>query len=510
MRALPILLLAGLASLPAQQVLQSMSYLDFYWNFTPMGDVNGDGYEDVMVTSKVYVGPWPNFDDYELRVYSGKDASLIRLGPRTPYPDYILSFPHGDQDHDGVRDYVCWERNSATNIQMLSVRSGRDDHVLWAVQQPTGMYWAYHVIGDLDLDGDGELDVVVSHPVAASQGVIWAYDHQGNLLYQRTGAPPPYTLAQSLAKLGDVNGDGCDDFLCGLGDPYWYGAVGVISGRTGRLMRIVTGQNFLDYIGSACVGCGDLDGDGVPDFAAGGGLSGANGSVQAFSGATGNRLFSVYSGGTGDNFGAVLQAGDYDHDGVLDIIAPTWLGLRVVSGREGVQIAHYAPAPGIQATFGRALALKTPSGFPRLLLRSQAPACFLMTTQPRHSEVLGPGCAIAGPAHPSPRLGMRELSTLDRRLTLSGAEPGSLAFLMLGLASASSGPIGLAPIGLPWCSLYPSLQVIGGFTTGSSPSDAGFARHDFTVPSPTAFGLGIDAQWLTLDTNSAPAGLTAG
>ncbi|HEX5053634.1 MAG TPA: VCBS repeat-containing protein [Planctomycetota bacterium] len=485
-----------------------MSYLDFFYNFTPMGDVNGDGYEDVMVTSGINFGPVTYYFDYELRVYSGKDASLIRRGPHWLWPAGGFAFPHGDQDHDGVRDYVCWERDLST--QMISVRSGRDDHVLWTVQHPLNTYWAYHVIGDLDLDGDGELDVVVGSPFAgAGQGAIWAYDHQGNLLYQLTGAPQPFTLAQSLAKLGDVNGDGCDDFVCGLGDPYWYGAVAVISGRTGQFLRIVTGQNFPDYIGSGCVGCGDLDGDGIPDFAAGGGLSGANGSVQAFSGATGNRLFSVYSGGTGDRFGAVLQAGDYDHDGVLDIIAPTWLGLRVVSGREGAQIAHYAPTPGNWATFS-AMSLHTPTGFPNLLMRTQAYGSFLMTTRPRHSEVLGPGCAIAGPAHPSPRLGMRELSTLDRRLTLSGAEPGSLAFLMLGLASASNGPIGLAPVGLPWCSLYPSLQVIGGFTTGSSPSDAGFARHDFAVPSPTAFGLGIDAQWLTLDTNFAPAGLTAG
>jgi hypothetical protein len=501
-------LLLGATPLPAQQVLQNLSAFDFYSSYASMGDVDGDGYEDAMVTSAMVPSWWTTMFDYQLRVYSGRDASLLRTGPFWPVPDGGRAITHGDHDGDGIRDYICMESHTATSTRRLSVRSGRDDSPFWTVQQPSNMYWAYHILGDLDIDGDGKLDVIVSHPTGPGNlpsGALWAYDHHGNLLYHLAGAGPNYSLAQSLAKLGDVNNDGCDDYLCGLGDPTWYGAVAVMSGPTGQILRIVTGQNYLDYIGTACVGLGDIDGDNIPDFASGGGLGGSFGSVQAFSGATGARLFAVYSGLMSDRFGAVLQAGDYDQDGIQDILAPSHAGFRVVSGREGVQIAHFLPSPTAGGTF-RTLALATPHGFPNLLLQ-RVNGTYLMTSMPRRSQQLGPGCSV-GPAA-SPLLGMRELNGPSRRLTLSGAEPGAIAFLMLGLAD-NKGPLSLAPFGLPQCTVHPSLQVVGGFTTGATGIDAGFARHDCNSPGSASLGMVLDAQWLTLDSSLGLAGLTAG
>ena len=107
------------AALPAQQILQRFSYLDFDSHFTPMGDVNGDGYEDMMTTSLIYVGPWWTSYDYELRIYSGRDGSLLRRGPRWPYPDGAFSFPTGDHDHDGVRDYICYDSDMAHSMKRL-------------------------------------------------------------------------------------------------------------------------------------------------------------------------------------------------------------------------------------------------------------------------------------------------------------------------------------------------------------------------------------------------------
>ena len=513
MRFLTLVFGFSLAALPAQQILQNFDPLDFYQRYTPMGDVNGDGYEDMLTTSLIYVGPTWVYYDYELRFYSGRDGSLLRLGPRWPYPDGGFSYPTGDHDHDGVRDYICFDTDFANLVnptRRLSVRSGRDDHVLWMLQAPPTTSWVYHVIGDLDVNGDGELDVVVSHPTASNYGAFWAYDHQGNLLYNVNllGVPNPnYTLGLSLAKLGDINGDGCDDYIMGLGVQTGRGAVAVISGVNGQFLRIVTGQNVGDYIGSGCTGCGDLDGDGLPDFAAGGGLSYQYGSVQAFSSATGARLFAVYSGLVGDRFGAVLRAADYDHDGIDDIIAAAWSGMRVVSGREGIEIARFIPNSTNWTTF-EAQPLRTPSGFPHFFVSTQGFGTFHLSATPRGSRSLGLGCAIGTPTHDAPRLGMRELTGFDRRLTLSGAQPGTVAFLLLGLTNGTHVPLNLAPLGLPLCSVYPDIQIIGGFTTGTTGLQAGFTRHDFAIPSASAFGRGIDAQWVTLDPTFAPAGLS--
>lgn len=516
MRFLPVLLLSSAAMLPAQQILKTFPTLDFIGWYTPMGDVDGDGYEDMFALAWIRVGPSPNQLDYELRLYSGRDGSLLRLGPRWAYPDGGFCYPTGDHDHDGVRDYICHDTDftSPSPRRRLSVRSGRDDRVFWMQQATPTTYWVYHVLGDLDLNGDGELDVLVGHPVGgSSQGELWAYDHQGTLLYHLVGTGMVNSLAQSLAKLGDVNGDGCDDYLVGLGDPNWRGAVAVVSGIDGRFLRIVWGQNVGDYIGSGCTGCGDLDGDGLPDFAAGGGLSGSPGSVQAFSSATGARLFSVYSGLIGDRFGAVLRAADYDQDGVQDIIAATWAGMRVISGREGVQIAHYVPDSRASIGTFEAQPLFAPDGFPRLFVRSQVLGALLMSAMPHDSSRLGPGCAI-GATQRAPMLGMRELLVPDaargQRLCVSGAAPGSLALLLLGDGTRSPGPTSLAGIGLPQCAVYPDVAIVGVFATGSGGIATGYARHDFTIENPWLVGRAIDAQWLTVDPVSGPAGLSAG
>ena len=209
------------------------------------------------------------------------------------------------------------------------------------------------------------------------------------------------------------------------------------------------------------------------------------------------------------SYGAVLRAADYDQDGIDDIIAATFAGVRVVSGREGIEIAHYIPNSTASWGTFHAQPLRTPTGFPHLFVSTQVLGTYLMSAAPDGSRVLGPGCAIGTPTPDAPRLGMRELTGFDRRLTLSGAEPGTVAFLLLGLATATYVPLNLAPLGLPLCSVYPDIQIVGGFTTGASGLQAGFARHDFAIPSASAFGRGIDAQWVTLDANFAPAGLSA-
>jgi hypothetical protein len=84
----------------------------------------------------------------------------------------------------------------------------------------------------------------------------------------------------AVAGLGDVDHDGVPDWAGGAAEPSF-----LITGA--GYVRVVSGKNALDLfelhgelgeaLGTAVASAGDLDGDGTPDLLAGGPLSDANG-----------------------------------------------------------------------------------------------------------------------------------------------------------------------------------------------------------------------------------------
>ena len=124
----------------------------------------------------------------------------------------------------------------------------------------------------------------------------------------------PNRAAAALADgLGDINHDGRADFL--LGDPFApngsiqnAGRIDVIDGATGTPIRSHFGVVSDGYL---CLSkaMGDIDGDAIPDYAT---LDQWN-AMQAYSGATGQFLFTHWGG----QYGPVL-VGDFNADGFSD------------------------------------------------------------------------------------------------------------------------------------------------------------------------------------------------
>jgi len=181
-----------------------------------------------------------------------------------------------------------------------------------------------------DVDADGFPDVMI---YARSSNFSGAYvevrSGRTSAVLHRFDYANYQTVNPGMAGLGDVNGDGHDDFA--IGDP-WHDIVGTpqagrvraYDGATGSMILEVTGGEFFGYFGAALAGVGDVDGDGVPDLAVGepgnnqnGGL---NGAAYVYSGANGALLRSGF-GELRDHFGATLCAvGDVDADGVPDLL----------------------------------------------------------------------------------------------------------------------------------------------------------------------------------------------
>ncbi len=227
-----------------------------------------------------------------------------------------------------------------------------------------------------DVNGDGVPDIVVGEPQVGIAQVLSGSD--GAVLHQWTGVPGE-GLGVSVDGLGDVNGDGFDDVIVGsFGGSLPFASTGkarVFSGFDGSLLFLLqtpTQSPTMNGFGQVVAGVGDVDLDGVRDFAVGDPLAASagplTGEVHIYSGVSGSLLFSHLGAQADLRFGSSIDgAGDVNGDGFADVIVgndlvvpflcpPTATGrVEVLSGFDG-SVLHSFQAAQAGVPFGRAVA----------------------------------------------------------------------------------------------------------------------------------------------------------
>jgi FG-GAP repeat len=524
-------LLLGGVSAHAQEILwQQIGKYDkehLGGGVVAIGDRNGDGYDEFVETARYRRN---NLIVRYLVVRSGKDGSVLKKIPPASWV-YTYIYPAGDWNGDGLRDYALIDfiNVSGNLVTAIDVRSGKDDSLIRRVTRGGVIDFGRQVESDLDLNADGKPDVLISAPGEVPPS-LYAFSNSGKLLYKLS------RRVVYLGKLGDVDGDRCDDYLVNGTGSDARGEIDILSGKTGKRIRTVYGERAGDYIGSESQhGVGDVDGDGVPDFAASTQDARAKLAVfTVFSGKTGKVLHSFR--GLGGN---LIKSGDLDLDGVADLLIgggggipghPNtcciiyWFSLRDFT------LTHRFLPPGLpnyNTALGSAFAIGRPrkgNPFP-VLLTSEGQygtntSAFLylgrMTlyrTVPK--GVGGVGSACKGTLKQAPRIGLRSLGNKGARLHLNQAPAKTPALLLLGVSNSQWGgatlPLPLGFIGLPTCKLNTSLDLVVGVVTGAAGIDRGYAAVDIPIPlNGAAPKLTVYGQWLVWDSvGNRPGGLSA-
>ena len=114
------------------------------------------------------------------------------------------------------------------------------------------------------------------------------------------------------------------------------------------------------------------------------------------------------------------------------------------------------------------------------------------------SAVRAYGNACSGALAAAPGIGFRAFDPARARIHLTGAVPGSGAWLVVGLSESNWGgaslPFDLAALGLPGCWLNASAEVLVPVRAGTTGNDRGCAYVD--VPR---LGVTLRGQWVVPD-----------
>ncbi|MBK9647452.1 MAG: FG-GAP repeat protein [Deltaproteobacteria bacterium] len=330
----------GISSDASQRLEGLSSNSQFGASLAVLGDVNGDGYNDAAIGA--------SYSNVSGNVYIHLGGS----GGLSTSADNVLSAPDsasifgaevasaGDVNGDGYYDLIVGAPyyNSYTGrayVYLGSSAGMSSSPATTLTGASTSNYFGRALAGVGDVNGDGYDDVAVSaYGYSSSLGQVTIYHGaatgpSSTASTTLTGTSTSGRLGYSVAGAGDVNADGYDDVVIGApwvssytGRAYVFH--GSTSGISASASTTMVGYAASDYFGAAVVGAGDVNDDGYDDVAVGAPYYGSYGQLKVFYG-TSSGTFSVAKttitpSGSYDNFWRLTPLGDSNGDGYDDLL----------------------------------------------------------------------------------------------------------------------------------------------------------------------------------------------
>ena len=335
----------------------------FGWSVASVGDLNGDGLDDIAVGSP----SWDNFSTFE------NDCGMVLVyygtltGPSTTYDWWyfgssgdgvgISVASAGDVNGDGFGDLVVGAHQPGAGNGKALVWYGHStgpsvspDRVL------TGATFDAHFGSSVacagDVNGDGYADVAVGAPLdedltvlptpLSGEGRAFLYlGSAGGLatspVWSDRGGQVDAHYGSTVVSIGDANGDGFSDLAVTAPDfdtksgPITIADTGrlwIFSGRPGATPLLfhstLTGP-VSGRFGHSAAGAGDVNGDGYSDLVVGAPNWNTQGWAAVYGGSSsGISAAGLWSQAGVEAFGgygsSVSSAGDINGDGLSDVL----------------------------------------------------------------------------------------------------------------------------------------------------------------------------------------------
>jgi hypothetical protein len=360
---------SGLSTSPSWDEVGEATLDNFGWSVATAGDVNGDGFSDVIIGAYLATS-WRG----KAYLYMGgpvglsASASWTPVGEATSNAFGVSVATAGDVNGDGYSDVIVGAFGNTTNTGKaylyLGGASGLSVSASWTASgETTNNYFGISVATAGDVNGDGYSDVIVgAYGNTTNTGKAYLYLGGASGLspsssWTASGETTNDYFGRSVSTAGDVNGDGYSDVIVGgfgknanMGKAYLY--LGGANSLSTSSSWTAIGEATNDYFGISVATAGDVNGDGYSDVIVGayGNASNTGKAYLYLGGASGLSVSASWTASgeaTSDRFGiSVATAGDVNGDGFSDVVVGAYYNASLT----GKAYLYLGGASGLSAS----------------------------------------------------------------------------------------------------------------------------------------------------------------